>query len=186
MIILIDQDETLADFIGGFTKRWSEKYPKEPVVPTDSYLSSRILDHYPKESEEMVKSIYTAPGFIFGLDPIEGSIEAIREMDALGHDVRICTSPLSSYNNCVVEKYAWIENHFGREFTRKMLLTKDKTLIRGDIMIDDSIPKGVMDPLWDFVVFDRPHNQKIVGKRLYRWKDWRNVIEKAAGHRFGK
>jgi 5'(3')-deoxyribonucleotidase len=178
---------TLADFIGGFYQALVRKNTrKSRSFPPYSYLSSRNSRSLSERTDRKCVKIHIySPVFIFGLDPIEGSIEAIREMDALGHDVRICTSPLSSYNNCVVEKFAWIENHFGREFTRKMLLTKDKTLIRGDIMIDDSILRG-HGSFMGFVVFDRPHNQKIVGKRLYRWKDWRNVIEKAAGHRFGK
>lgn len=176
MIILIDQDETLADFIGGFSDKWSAKYPEKTAFPTGSYTSPRVLDHYPDEPKDLVESIYTSPGFIFGLNPIEGGIEAIKEMIAEGHDVRICTSPLSSYENCITEKYLWIEKYLGRDFTKKMIVTKDKTLIRGDILIDDSVPKGVITPSWKHIIFDRPHNRNIPGTRLERWSDWKEMI----------
>lgn len=176
MIILIDQDETLADFIGGFTEAWIAAYPDKPAFPAERYSSSKVADHYPEELREIVKSVYTSPGFIFGLKPIMGAVEAVKEMIDSGHDVRICTSPLGLYENCVAEKYAWVEKNFGRDFIRRMIMTKDKTLIRGDILIDDTVPKGMLSPLWKHVIFDRPHNSGLSGARLCKWSDWQEVI----------
>lgn len=34
-------------------------------------------------------------------------------------------------------QYAWIEKHFGHDFLEKVILTRDKTLIAGDFLIDD-------------------------------------------------
>lgn len=49
--------------------------------------------------------------------------------------------------NCVLEKYDWVDYYLGREWIRKIILTKDKTLVRGKILVDDR-PRisGAMKP----------------------------------------
>lgn len=37
----------------------------------------------------------------------------------------------------VCVQYAWVEKHLGHEFLEQVILTRDKTLITGDILIDD-------------------------------------------------
>ena len=83
------------------------------------------------------EAIYTAPGFIRNLPPVPGALDAVKELLALGMDVRICTSPLSQFENCVAEKYLWVEKHLGRDATNRLILTKDKTLVHGSLLIDD-------------------------------------------------
>ncbi len=34
-------------------------------------------------------------------------------------------------------QYAWVEKHLGYDFLEQVILTRDKTLIAGDILIDD-------------------------------------------------
>lgn len=38
---------------------------------------------------------------------------------------------------CVFFQYAWVEKHLGRDFLEQVILTRDKTLIAGDLLIDD-------------------------------------------------
>lgn len=38
---------------------------------------------------------------------------------------------------CVCVQYAWVEKHLGHDFLEQVILTRDKTLITGDILIDD-------------------------------------------------
>lgn len=177
MVILIDQDNTIADFIGGFQKRWQERFPGAIAISPGKYKSYKVPEQYPLELKAKLKSIYTEPGFIRDLEPIPGSIEAIRAMVSSGHEVRICTSPLSDYENCVAEKYHWVEKWLGRAFTKKIILTEDKTLVRGDILIDDELPKpGLFTPAWQLILFDRPYNQTTARKRLLSWNHWAHMI----------
>ncbi len=78
---------------------------------------------------ETVDEIYTSPGFFRELRPIAGALDA----------VRICTSPLNQYRNCVPEKYEWVERHLGAEFVGRMIVTKDKTLMHGDVLVDEAM-----------------------------------------------
>lgn len=34
-------------------------------------------------------------------------------------------------------QYAWVEKHLGHDFLEQVILTRDKTLVTGDILIDD-------------------------------------------------
>jgi len=180
MIILLDMDDVLADFDGEFFTRWRAQYPDKPYIAKEDRKIFGLDEEYPPELKDLVKSVYTAPGFCKSLPPIPGSLEAVLEMKQEGHDVFICTAPLSKYENCVLEKYEWTEKHLGREWTKKIILTKDKTLVRGDFLIDDNPDiKGIATPSWEYIIFDQPYNRNITDKRrLKSLKDWKSILVK--------
>ncbi len=175
MIILVDQDGPLADFEGEFLKRWRHQFPDEPYIPLAERKASHVRDDYPPYLIAKVQSIYCASGFFSDLSPVQGGCEALEDMVAHGHTVFICTSPISQYEHCVKEKYEWVERHLGRAWTRKVILTKDKTMVRGDILIDDwPVIEGCTTPIWQHVLFDHPYNRHVQQKfRLLSWVHWR-------------
>lgn len=176
MLILVDQDGPLSYFELGFLKEWRNCYPNEFFVPLDERRTFYPRDEYPKELRPQVEEIYFAPGFYFNLPPVPGGIEALKTLVSLGHDVRICTSPLSRYENCILEKYQWVEKHLGRDFTKRIILSKDKTVVRGRFLIDDN-PKveGAENADWEHVLFDCPYNKNI-NKRRLNWSNYREVL----------
>lgn len=180
MIILVDMDDVLADFEGEFLERWRKQYPDKPYVPFEDRTTFCLEQQYPEELHELMNTIYHAPGFCRSLKPIPGSLEAVLEMKKEGHDVFICTAPLRRYEDCVLEKYEWTDKHLGREWTRRIILTADKTLVHGDFLIDDKPEiKGIMTPVWEHILYDKPYNRQVTGKkRLKSLKDWKSVIVK--------
>jgi 5'-nucleotidase len=90
--------------------------------------------------------------------------------------VYICTSPLHHYDNCVLEKFEWVEQHLGREFTSRLILSRDKTLVHGDVLVDDNPSvTGVRTPTWRHVVFHQNYNRTVMGPRM-TWQSWREVL----------
>lgn len=177
MIILIDQDGPLADFEKGFANHWQNQFPDEIFIPPEKRTTFYIEDDYPDHFLDKVRGIYSARGFILSLPPVSGGIEAAHALLEMGHDVRICTSPLSKNKYCAMEKYQWVEKHMGREFTNRVILTKDKTLVRGDFLIDDKPHiSGIATPEWERVIFDCHYNRGIPGKRIVDWKNWKEVL----------
>lgn len=176
MLILLDQDGVLANFDLAFYQAWEKLDPGLPAVPPQQRHNFYVRDDYPKSWQSTVRAIYTAKNFYRDLVPIEGALEAAQEMLELGHDVRICTSPLNQYHHCVTEKFAWIEQHLGREWIGRMVLTKDKTLVRGDVLIDDN-PKisGSLESTWQHLIFEQPYNRNVAGVRI-NWQNWREVL----------
>jgi 5'-nucleotidase len=183
MLILLDQDGVLADFEHAFLDAWRARHPDIAPVEYEDRRSFHLLEDYPQALRAKAEAIYTAPGFIRGLPPVPGAIEAVRELIALGLDVRICSSPLRQYDHCVLEKYQWIEHHLGRDATERLILTRDKTLVQGDLLIDDrpSIT-GAMRPRWQHILYDAPYNRQETGRQRLTWQNWRNVLAGALYH----
>lgn len=178
MIILVDMDDVLADFDGEFYRVWKILHPEKPITPPEARKHFYIRDESPAEYYPLITEINTSPGFIKSLPVIKGGVKAINEMKNSGHTVFICTTPLIKYHNCVKEKYEWTEKHLGAKWIEKLILTRDKTLIKSDILIDDK-PEitGAAEPSWEHILFDKPYNRHITDKRKLNWGNWKEVIE---------
>lgn len=113
--VCVDMDEVMSNF----KKLHQAEYSKENIYP-----QSRA-------------------GFFQELEPIPGSIEAVKKLDA---DPRfmvfILTAP--SYHNpyCYMDKRIWIEKYFGVEFCKQLVICYHKERFIGDILIDDSEKNG--------------------------------------------
>ena len=177
MRILVDMDGVIADFDGEFLKRWQERHPDKPYVPFEERKSFYVRDSYPDILKPLVTEILLEPSFFRDMMPMNGAKEALLEMEQMGHEVFICTSPLSTYQNCVLEKYEWVEKFLGTGWVSRIILTKDKTLVRGDILIDDKpeITGVESTPSWEHIVYDRPYNRDVKKRRL-TWENWKEVL----------
>lgn len=178
MRILIDMDDVLADFDGDFLRCWRKKHPEKMYVPLEERKSFYVKESYPVDLHPLVTEIYTAPSFFRTLPPVAGAVEAVKEMEQMDLELFICTSPLNAYRNCVLEKYEWVEQHLGLDWVKRIILTKDKTLVKGDFLIDDKpVITGVESvPAWEHILYDRPYNRDINRKRL-TWQNWKQVLD---------
>lgn len=177
--ILIDMDGVIADFEGEFLKRWKATHPEKEAVEYEDRHGLWLIKQYPEEYHEFVHEIYHAPGFYGNLPPIEGAIETLREMETMtDYNFFICTAPmLPKFENCVLEKYEWVKRYLGDEWIKRMIMTKDKTMVQGDILIDDN-PEitGSATPQWEHVVYDHPYNRHSNSTRRLTWGNWKEVL----------
>lgn len=176
MIVLVDMDGTLADFSGRFVEQYNALYPAEPIgSPTTWSMNEEI----PEDRRGSFWQIVSKEGFFSGLDPLPGAIEAFHAMRDAGHDAVLCTSPFIASRWCESEKRHWIEEHVGMEFSRSMVITHDKTLVRGDVLIDDRPDIiGRLKPAWQRVLLDQPYNHHLNMPRIARdWSNWQEVLE---------
>ncbi|XP_066432785.1 5'(3')-deoxyribonucleotidase, mitochondrial [Eleutherodactylus coqui] len=186
--VLVDMDGVLADFEGGFLKKYRAQYPKEPYIALEDRRGFWVSEQYetlkPGLSEKAI-SIWEGKNFFLDLDPIDGAVEALREMSRLPNtDVFICTSPIKRYRFCPYEKYAWVEKHFGHEFLEQIILTRDKTVVSADLLIDDrpDIMGAEANPYWEHILFTACHNRHLLvtppNRRLQSWKeDWKGLLD---------
>lgn len=176
-VILVDMDNVLADLDGQFLRIWKERYPAVPAPELEEREHHWIGHHFAVEHDASVRALVREPGFLRGLPPIPGAIEAIRQMTENGFDVLVCTAPFSHHSTCLQEKQDWINQHFDEEFVNRLIVTRDKTLIAGDILIDDAPEiQGRRKPLWKYILFDAPYNQKNNGIPRLDWINWREVL----------
>jgi len=178
MIILADMDEVLADFEGHFLEQWRKAHPDKPYISLEERKIFGVDNQYPPELKEMVTAVYQAPGFYKNIPLVPGGLEAITEMDEKGHEVRICTAPLKHYKNCILEKYDWVNEKLGPKWVEKLIVSRDKTLILGDILIDDKPDvKGATTPTWEQVIYDFYYNHHVKDKKRITWQmNWQEVL----------
>ena len=110
--IFIDMDRTLVDYDRGFAAK---------VAACE----------FPQSIE----------GFWYGLEPIPGSIEAFKYLESK-YDVWILTRPSFHNLNCYSEKAKWVRDRLGFDAQKKTILCGDKSLVIGDILIDDHYKDG--------------------------------------------
>ena len=181
MRILIDMDGVLADFEKTLLETYRLKFPDKPYIRMEEIKSFHAEDDYEKIEaglKSIIRGICSSKGFYYSLQPISGGSEAVSEMNKLGNEIFICTSPLTEYENCILEKHQWVEKYLGRDWVKKIVMTKDKTIIKGDILIDDK-PEiaGIDIPSWEHILYSQPYNKNINKKRL-TWDNWKEVLLK--------
>jgi 5'-nucleotidase len=176
-ILLIDQDDTLADF-GGELHQVVESVYGLKVPPLSGRDNFNLLETIPGMTNEIMQEIFHITNFYRNLAPLDGAIEALTEIRERGIEAFICTSPIYTNESCASDKISWVREHLGDWWGNRTIITKDKTLIRGDYLIDDKqVIKGIAKPVWEQVVYDQPYNQHLSNhKRINKWKNWKDVI----------
>lgn len=81
-------------------------------------------------------------GFFENLKPIEGAIDAFIKLQP-HYDVYILSTAPWSNVHSLTEKRIWVEKHLGEHVFKKLILTHNKGLLRGDYLIDDRKANGV-------------------------------------------
>lgn len=172
MIILGDIDGVMADFELGFWNRWLPLYSDHPDCPTPESIGPRntfyVDDQLPKGWRNKGEKLIEIEGFFRDLPIMEGAVESVNLITSLGHDFYFCTKPIHK-SSCLSEKHAWVLEHFGKDYMRRLIITKDKTLVRADILIDDHpepAVKGLLIPTWEHVIYDQPYNHGSPGRRI--------------------
>ena len=179
IILLVDMDGVLADYYGHFCTVFKALHPEVEIIPESHLSNFYIEDAYPPQYKDEIRRITCEKGFFEGIPPVEGAIEAFKGLLADERfNVRICTAPELEYTNqdCFSEKARWIEKYLGPEALKRTIITKDKTLIMGDYLIDDK-PEitGSTDPLWCHIVFHQRYNDHLDEIRLLSWKHWQHL-----------
>jgi 5'-nucleotidase len=186
MRILLDLDDTLANWGAEYDRRLDAS--SDPItrgIPRFNDLTSYdLFGALDDDSNEMLKSIMNEPGFYASLDPMPGAIDAVYRMQEDGHEVWIVSTPWVGNETCETDKREWVQKHLGNEWANRLILTHDKTMIAGDVIIDDKPHiTGKDDPKWQHILFAQPHNLTERAKRLRRgilnWTDgeWIKELE---------
>ncbi|XP_043439269.1 5'(3')-deoxyribonucleotidase, mitochondrial isoform X1 [Prionailurus viverrinus] len=192
--VLVDMDGVLADFEGGFLRKFRARFPDQPYIALEDRRGFWLSEQYgrlqPGLSEKAI-SIWESENFFLDLEPLPGAVEAVKQMANLENtDVFICTSPIKMYKYCPYEKYAWVEKHFGPDFLDQIVLATDKTVVSADLLIDDrpditgKWPAAGAEPTpsWEHILFTACHNRHLQlqppSRRLHSWADdWKAILD---------
>ena len=140
--ILIDFDGTIAD--------WDEAIQRNLTNVEAELEHWSLWDRYPDHHEEVHKIIHKK-GFTESLLPFPNALSVLKRLSEK-YQVFICSAihPDFKYNSD--EKLAWISRFLGPQWVNKTILAADKTMVRGDVLIDDK-PRvtGSATPTWQHI-----------------------------------
>ena len=175
MRILVDQDGVLAEWDGEFDPAL-DRYGEAAANIPRSY-QREVFDLYhglTSDEVKIVNEICDEPGYYDRLAVVPGAVEALNRMVAWGHEVHIVTTPWANNPTCASDKLKWMDRHFGREWANRVVITRDKTIVRGDYLIDDKWAiKGAEFPTWKHVVFGNRYNSH--SEAEFRLDDWEHL-----------
>lgn len=179
-VINVDMDGTIADWNAWFDKHVDEMYPEfAHLIPRKE--DNKDFNMWAGQSEEVgaaITHIFNARSFYEDIPEIPGALDALREMKDKGHIVSLVTSPWWDNETCLEDKKNWVRRNLGYEWMDSLIITRDKTMVVGDFLIDDK-PEvhGKRDPQWTHVLYDQPYNRHIDRPRLSDWTTWENLLE---------
>ncbi|MBO7211903.1 MAG: hypothetical protein J6V44_13015 [Methanobrevibacter sp.] len=175
MQVNIDIDNTINDFIYKF------RYYLNGIQATDKKYEIEDFNIYALSRatglpEDVLNILFFKNNaFHATLDPLCGSKEVIRMLCENGHTIRFVSS--ISYD-AIQSRLEFINKHFPYIYADdQLLITKDKSSVNADIVIDDHI-KHIenVNPNCIFILFDQPWNQEC-DSADFRVKDWSEIKE---------
>ncbi|RAX43900.1 hypothetical protein DQ354_18105 [Arthrobacter sp. AQ5-06] len=111
--------------------------PSFPIVDDDDKRSGWDDLAGPGGDPMLLKEAMNHPDLYNDIEPVPYSVESILEMADEGFDVFHCSTPTWTNPGCVPGKLAAIDQYFGPKAVDRLILTHDKTMVTGDVLIDD-------------------------------------------------
>ncbi len=177
LTVLVDMDSVLCDWEQGFVDVFRREYPELPCAGVGERFTFDLFAGLGNDEIAATHAIMDRPGFYRDLAPIPGGADALNTMLDLGIDAVVCTSPWPSNATCASDKLTWLDTHIGHGWSSRAIITKDKTRVRGDILIDDRPNvSGAENPTWEQVYFTQSYNRDCAGRRIDSWAEWADVI----------
>jgi 5'-nucleotidase len=179
-IILIDQDNVIADQLGHFHALLTRDHPDVWETWSGKTTSYEIEADFAPEHAELIKGLRLQEGFFRDLPVIAGAKEGIQALKDAGYKVYVCTAPIWQFHPCVAEKLNWLAREFGHDTAAKSIIARDKTFIGGGVLIDDKPAiSGECTPVWTHVLYDQPYN-KDTNKPRVSWNDIPKMLDTIA------
>lgn len=176
--LLIDMDGVIAQWYLGFLSKWKELYPNREFIAPKDLKEFYIENIYPEAYGPDILRITRSRGFYLSLPTMPGAQEALEDIEKNCREFIepfICTAPELEFENlmCHSEKVQYLKEHFSDFWVKRTIITKDKTVVRGDGLIDDKpVITGAMKPTWGQITYKQPYN---TGE--FTWEQWPEVRE---------
>ncbi|NGP89724.1 5' nucleotidase, NT5C type [Fodinibius halophilus] len=144
-IVYVDMDNVLVDFPWGVEQ-----------------LSEELKKEYEGDLDEI-------PNFFSDLPPIDGAIEGFRALSNHYDTYILSTAPWGN-PTAWIDKVKWVQRHLPEVGYKRLILSHNKHLNKGDYLIDDRTANGAED-------FEGEHIQ--YGKAPFH--DWDAVLNYLLG-----
>jgi len=113
------------------------------VVDIERYINETFSPDYIKKYG-IGTIIDMHPQIFYDAKPIPGAIAAFREL-ADKHNVYILSTAPWDNPESWKAKRIWVEKHLGDSAYKRLILSHNKGLLKGDFLVDDRIKNGVAE-----------------------------------------
>jgi len=136
MIILLDVDGVLADFVGASLSRLAGRFGRFHTREQITEWDFSSLPGFAEVASDFWEST-KEPGFCASIEPYPEARAGVDLLRAIpGVSVEFLTSPMHGCPTWTHERDLWLEKHFGAHHHEVMHVRK-KERVRGDILVDD-------------------------------------------------
>lgn len=176
MTVLVDMDDVIEKLVDGWVDYNNEKFGTD-VKPEDVKDWNMSLA-FPTLTREQVYAAEMDESLWDRVKPMPGADEALRSLIADGHDVYIVTATRYETLRAKMDKVLF--RYFPYLSWNNVIITSNKHLIRGDVLIDDG-PHNLMGGDYRKILFDANHNRNFdetsVGAvRVRSWEEALRII----------
>jgi len=119
-ILYIDMDNVLVDFPTAFPQ-----------------IKNEILEKYGDDKDEI-------PGIFSLMLPIEGAVDAFNQLSQKYDTYILSTAPWEN-PSAWSDKLVWVKTYLGQQAHKRLILSHNKNLNKGDYLIDDRLANGAKD-----------------------------------------
>lgn len=173
-VVLLDLDGPVADFDAAFFAMCDrEGWPVDCTPETQTHRFA--TDHLPdRRQRRLARAVIDGPGWFESLPVTPGAAGGLWTL-SLNAEVWLCTKPLASSTTCRDEKARWVADHFDSDWVERLIITPNKALIRGDVLLDDApYLEWIGQATWEPVIYPTPWNgagSKWATPRRWKWGD---------------
>lgn len=169
--LLIDMDDVLGDLLSAWMNLLNSRYNLN--VDVTEVIDWNMEIFYPTLTPEQIFSPLEEKELWEEVQPVPGSQKYLKMLHEEGFNIKICTAA-SPLEFALKTKY-FFNQHFSFIDPSDVICVKDKSLIRGDILLDDNY-RNLSGGEYEGVLFDKPYNRKYDFKRVESWSQFYDYV----------
>jgi 5'(3')-deoxyribonucleotidase len=166
--LIVDMDGVMADVYQQFLKMDEEEFGVRKTLA--EIQGKREIDVFKNERTYLFRK-----GFFRNAPVMEDSIESVKILNE--HYDLFIVSAAMEFPHSLPEKLEWLKEHYPFLTWHQFVFCGSKTVVRGDIMIDDYF-KNLDHFIGRTILFTQPHNYGYNDKHHERVHTWKEVLTK--------
>lgn len=178
LTILVDMDDTIENLCEVWIGYLNEQYGTN--VQLDDIKEWDMTKAFPTIKPQMIYEPLCDEKLWKRVLPLPGAVETIRRIMEEGHKVVIVTAAHQDTVNMKLNNVLF--NYFPYLSMNDVIITSQKQLIYGDLLIDDA-PHNLEGGHYIKLLFDAPHNRSYSEAandmtRVHNWDDIYKIVSK--------
>ena len=177
MTILVDMDDTIEQLLAALVRTANERFRRSVTV--DEITDWTIVCAYPGLEKRQILELMYEPGFWDTVEPVPGAADALKYLMDEGHQVYIVTA--TEFENVPAKMERVLFRYFPFLSRDQVIITGNKQMIRGDVLIDDGI-HNLEGGEYRKILFTAPYNKDYDAEangmiRVHNWDEILRVID---------